>query len=199
MKTVQEEASDRFVVKKSEFIGIIVPVTSMQEATDRVALTWQQYDGARHIAWAAKVDNRVRMHDDGEPSGTAGMPILNVLQHQDIDQVLLMVIRYFGGIKLGAGGLTRAYSHAAALAVQKATYSHYEASCVCRIHTDYAREATVRHIVQLHQGTIGDTDYGTEWHAEVTVLEQAFEALTEQLTNACQGQIRIERHEAVHT
>lgn len=191
MKTVLEEASDSFVIKKSEFIGIIVPIQSMEEATTRIAATWKLYESARHIAWAAKVDNRVRMQDDGEPSGTAGMPILNVLQHQDIDQVLLMVIRYFGGIKLGAGGLTRAYSHAASLAVQKATYSHYEPTCLCRIQTSYAREATVRHVVQHFQGTIGKTDYAADWTVEVTVLESDFEAFSEQLTNVCQGQIQI--------
>lgn len=191
MKTVAQEVSERFTIKKSEFIGIIVPITSMLEATDRVAATWAQYDGARHIAWAAKVTNRVRMSDDGEPSGTAGMPILNVLQHQDIDQVLLMVVRYYGGIKLGAGGLTRAYSHAASLVVQAATYIPFVAKIDCRISVDYAKEAQVRHIIQQFEADIMETDYGAEWTVTVSLVDTFYSDFQEQLTNQCQGKVTI--------
>lgn len=192
MKTVAQEASDRFTIKKSEFIGIIVPVNSMSEATERVTATWAQFDGARHIAWAANVANRVRMSDDGEPSGTAGMPILNVLQHQAIDQVLLMVVRYYGGIKLGAGGLTRAYSQAASMAVQAATYIPYIATVMCRITTDYAKEAQVRHFAQQFDAALLDTSYGEAWTVTIEVLATHLEAFKVQLTNGLQGQLSFE-------
>lgn len=191
MKTVREEFTDNIIIKKSEFIGIIVPVQSMAEATDRVEAEWKRHQDARHIAWAVNVDNRVRMNDDGEPSGTAGMPILNVIQHQEIDQVLLMVIRYFGGIKLGAGGLTRAYSQAASLVVKQADYIEFVAKISLSISADYGRETDIRHLIQKLEGEILTTDYGLQWQANIELQEKHQKEFTNELTNLCLGKVAI--------
>lgn len=191
MKTVREAFTDSVIIKKSEFIGIIVPVQSMNEATDRVAAEWKRHQDARHIAWAANVDNRVRMSDDGEPSGTAGMPILNVIQHQDIDQVLIMVVRYFGGIKLGACGLTRAYSQAASLVVKQANYIEFVAKIEISIVADYGREADIRHLIQKLEGVVLASDYGLQWQASIEIEEKSQSEFINELTNLCQGKVEI--------
>lgn len=102
-------------LKKSEFIAYAYPVTSRGQAMFHVEQLREQYPDARHFCWAYIIgdpDNTTSagFDDDGEPSGTAGRPILNVLQHKSIGNVIVIVVRYFGGIKLGAGGLTRAYA-----------------------------------------------------------------------------------------
>lgn len=191
MKTVAGPASDRFTVRKSEFIGIIEPLESMADVESRVAAMRAEHPNARHVAWAARAGNRVRMSDDGEPSGTAGKPILNVLEHQGVGQVLLMVVRHFGGIKLGAGGLTRAYGQAASLAVQQASYIRHVVKLSVGVETGFEHESTVRHIVGQHDGTLADVAYGTRWSATLELLEEAWPACRQALVDGCQGRIEL--------
>ena len=122
---VSEPAHDAFVEKKSEFIGDAAHIDSLDEALAFVATIRDQHPKARHVAYAAVVggsDGRVseRMSDDGEPSGTAGKPILDVLRANDLTDCVVAVTRYFGGILLGSGGLIRAYSTGASIAVKAA-------------------------------------------------------------------------------
>ena len=105
-------------IKRSRFIGVAIRVSSSEDATEALAALKKEFPDATHHCWAYVLGNpasssHMRTDDDGEPSGTAGKPILNVLQHQDVGDILLVVVRYFGGTKLGAGGLVRAYSSTA--------------------------------------------------------------------------------------
>ena len=101
------------IIKKSRFIGYYYEVNSIDEVNDILNNLKKEHKKARHIPYAYKIDNLVKKSDDKEPGGTAGTPIYNVIEKKELNNCLIVVIRYFGGIKLGAGGLLRAYSSAA--------------------------------------------------------------------------------------
>ena len=131
LDSADRPAHDAFVEKKSEFIGDACHIDSLDDALAFVAMIREKHPKARHVAYAAVCggsDGRLaeRMSDDGEPSGTAGKPILDVLRANEMTDCVVAVTRYFGGILLGAGGLVRAYSAAAKLAVEKAGIAVYE-------------------------------------------------------------------------
>lgn len=118
-KTVEKEACDEFIEKKSKFIGYVKPVKTVQEATDFInSIKSKHWDATHNVsAFVLRENNIQRSSDDGEPSGTAGVPVLDVLLKEGLYDVCVVVTRYFGGILLGAGGLVRAYSHGSKLAV----------------------------------------------------------------------------------
>lgn len=155
------------LVKKSRFIGVAQKVTSREEALAVVSSLRARFPDARHYCWAYLIGDpsaaaSAAANDDGEPSGTAGKPILNVLQHKGIGDVMVVVVRYFGGIKLGAGGLVRAYSHTAELAMsglKTHTQVRHEQYRVC---LDFAHEQIFRHWLFEHQGELIDVDYGNQ-------------------------------------
>ncbi len=105
------------LIQKSRFLGCVEPVADRREAQARVAARWAEHPGASHVCWALLAGGQSAAVDDGEPGGTAGRPMLEVLRHQDLDGVLATVVRYYGGVKLGAGGLVRAYTDAVAQAL----------------------------------------------------------------------------------
>ncbi|MDY3947925.1 MAG: YigZ family protein [Bacilli bacterium] len=105
--------SVEIVVKKSRFIGLLYEVHSIDDVKDILEGLSKEHKKARHMPYAYKVSNTAKKSDDKEPSGTAGSPIYNILERKNMDNCLVVVIRYFGGIKLGAGGLIRAYGTAA--------------------------------------------------------------------------------------
>jgi uncharacterized YigZ family protein len=115
--TLDKVCKNTLEIKKSQFITWLIPLDDKQAVKESIQLAKQEYPDARHHCWAYIMGANpnsmtAAMSDDGEPSGTAGKPMLNVLQHKPVDNVLAIVIRYFGGVKLGAGGLVRAYSQA---------------------------------------------------------------------------------------
>lgn len=118
-KTVEKEACDEFIEKKSKFIGYVKPVKTVQEATDFInSIKSKHWDATHNVsAFVLRENNIQRSSDDGEPSGTAGVPVLDVLLKEGLYDVCVVVTRYFGGILLGAGGLVRAYTHGSKLAV----------------------------------------------------------------------------------
>ena len=111
MKTVIDNTNE-IIINKSRFICLMYNVSNVSEVSSKLEEAKNKYEGANHYCYAYIVGSTEKMSDDGEPSGTAGAPILNVLQKEGLQNVLCIVVRYFGGIKLGAGGLVRAYSKA---------------------------------------------------------------------------------------
>lgn len=151
-----------YEVKKSRFIARVGLARNREEAMAMLAQAKIDYPDARHHCWAYLLGNAhsAAMSDDGEPSGTAGKPILNVLQHKGVGDVMLVVTRYFGGIKLGAGGLVRAYS-AAAQQVMEALPTHSRVLTEQRrIRAGFATEQMVRHWLGLHEGEVNHAEYG---------------------------------------
>ncbi|PCJ37571.1 MAG: YigZ family protein [Moraxellaceae bacterium] len=146
-----------YEIKKSRFISRTGYITNKGDAKAFLAQAKKDYPDARHHCWAYQFGpphspHSAAMSDAGEPSGTAGKPILNVLQHKDIGDIMVVVIRYFGGIKLGAGGLVRAYSHAAQLAIENLTIENRTATTSIIIECDFSQEQTVRHWLNKSNG-----------------------------------------------
>ena len=142
-KTIKENVSAELVEKKSKFIANLFYIESREEAEDIIKMQKKKYYDARHNCYAFRVlgeDGIIeKSSDDGEPSGTAGAPMLNILSKMEITNVLVIVTRYFGGILLGTGGLVKAYSNSTKLALEKAEISMLEEGFVYKIEIKYSR------------------------------------------------------------
>lgn len=156
-----------YEIKKSEFLAFAYPIDSREQAMDHVAKLRARYPDARHHCFGYIIGDpnnttSAGFDDDGEPNGTAGRPILNVLQHKAIGDCIIVVVRYFGGIKLGAGGLTRAYGTAAQMAVDQMVLTTFIPKSVFVIATNFAHEAQVRYLIGAAAGEISAVDYAAD-------------------------------------
>ena len=150
-------------IRKSRFLALAIPVPDRDAAMAVLQSLRAQHPAATHVCWALLAGGQSGMSDDGEPSGTAGRPILEVLRHHDLDGVLAAVVRYYGGVKLGAGGLVRAYTDAIAAALKSAERVERIAYAELAVEVDYADEPRVRRwLEQAAQDgcTLADTAYG---------------------------------------
>ena len=120
MKTIAYPVQYEWTIKKSRFITNLYPVFSLEDVDNYIKQVKQKYDKATHHCLAYQIDELIKVSDDKEPSGTAGMPIYQVLKHHDLNYILCIVTRYFGGIKLGSGGLVRAYTKSVTEALKEA-------------------------------------------------------------------------------
>lgn len=175
-------------IKKSQFITWLLPLESKQQAKEYLQQARDEYPDARHHCWAYLMGDSpnsltAAMSDDGEPSGTAGKPMLNVLQHKPVNNVMVIVIRYFGGIKLGAGGLVRAYSQAVEQAYGKAELLPIVVKDKFKITLPFAEENWLRHTLTKFSGEINSTDYQQQVIAEVSLPQEHAQAFIEALSN----------------
>ena len=185
-QTLKRAVTTRLEIKKSEFIAYAYPVTSREQAMFHVEQLREQYPDARHFCWAYIIgdpDNTTSagFDDDGEPSGTAGRPILNVLQHKSIGNVIVIVVRYFGGIKLGAGGLTRAYAGSAQAAVDEMILNPYVPMTQIQILAEFATEAQCRYMIESLGGHIDDVAYSKQVTLTATLAKADVENLKARL------------------
>ena len=163
---------DEFTEKKSRFIGRIWPVESEEEALARFHQMEKEHAGAAHNCWAYIIKNGpTRFSDNGEPGGTAGLPMVQVLQKEQLYNVVCVVTRYFGGILLGAGGLVRAYTKAAKIAVNAAGKSLKRVWSVLYLPCPYTYYERVKLEVAAMGGLIRDTQFGAEVELEILVAE----------------------------
>ena len=188
-QTLKNPVTARLEIKKSEFIAYAYPVNSREQAMFHVEQLREKYPDARHWCWAYIIgdpDNTTSagFDDDGEPSGTAGRPILGVLQHKSIGNIIIIVVRYFGGIKLGAGGLTRAYAGSAQAAVDQMILQPFVPMMQVQILADFATEAQCRYVVESLEGTIEDVAYSKQVTLTVTIAEVDIETLKTELAMA---------------
>ena len=158
-----KEGTSEYIEKKSRFLGLIIPVTTEAEARAQLdAVKKREYD-ARHNCWAYILHTgQKRYSDDGEPQGTAGQPILNVLEREGVQDVLCVVTRYFGGILLGAGGLCRAYTKAAKDALDDAGLSELRPWSVLQLDCPYALFERVKLELEKRGGTVISSEYGAQ-------------------------------------
>ena len=180
-------AHDSFVEKKSEFIGDACHIASLDEALAFVEMIRGQHPKSRHVAYAAVcggADGRVseRMSDDGEPSGTAGKPILDVIRANDLTDVCVAVTRYFGGILLGSGGLIRAYSTGASSAVNAGTRAAIVACRRYAVRLDYPQLARFRQLLAAAGGTGEDETYTDRVTLVAVVPQDACEDFLRRVT-----------------
>lgn len=187
--TLSAPAHSELVIKKSRFIGCVQPVADRASAQAVVETLRQQHPGAAHVCWALLAGGQSAAVDDGEPSGTAGRPMLDVLRHQGLDSTLATVVRYFGGVKLGAGGLVRAYTDCVAQALLGAKKVPVQRLHTLRCQVPYALEGLVRREISTHPAAqLLDVEHGAALVALQWCLpEDAAAALQEHIHNACQG------------
>ena len=181
---------DEFYEKKSHFIGRVWPVETEEEALEKIQAMKKQHYDATHNCWAYIIkDGAVRFSDDGEPGGTAGMPMLQVLQREGLYNIVCVVTRYFGGILLGAGGLVRAYTKGAKIAVDAAGKSMKRVWTVVYLPCPYPFYERVKLLVAEFEGIIRQTDFGAEVELELLFPEANVQAFFEKLTDMSSGTI----------
>ena len=186
-------ASAEIEIKKSRFIGMLFTVGSRAEARLLLADQRARHPGACHVCWALICEGDSGLDDDGEPSGTAAKPMYNVLMHKDLMNVLAVVVRYWGGIKLGAGGLSRAYGQAISEAVKTAVLLPVEAQCELRYVLQFADESSLRRLCELHQVTVLDAAYAEAVTLQLRMKQQQADAFEEAARNLLRGALRISR------
>ncbi|MCQ2468979.1 MAG: YigZ family protein [Ruminococcus sp.] len=191
--TISEKAEDSFIEKKSEFIGYIAPVSTNDEAVEFVNSVKARHRKAKHnvYAYILRQDNISRYSDDGEPQGTAGVPVLDVLQKRGLTDVCVVVTRYFGGILLGGGGLVRAYSHAASLACDAA---HIMNMCLChrlKIVSDYGMYGKISYILPNFETITVSSDFSDDVTLEILVLSEKLDALKNELIEITNASVEI--------
>lgn len=151
MYTIKENIENTIIINKSKFITYIIKINNEEEALNNLKILKEKYKDATHHCYSYITGNTKRFNDDGEPGGTAGMPILNVLENNDLTNILCVVIRYFGGIKLGAGGLVRAYTKSVTEALLNTEIIKIKKGYKITIEFDYEQ---VKHIDNLLKNNI---------------------------------------------
>jgi len=181
---------DEFIEKKSRFIGRIWPVETEEAALEKIQEMKKRHYDATHNCWAYIIrDGAVRFSDDGEPGGTAGMPMLQVLQREGLYNVVCVVTRYFGGILLGAGGLVRAYARGAKIAVDAAGKSMKRVWTVLYLPCPYPFYERVKLEISAFGGILRSTDFGAEVEMEVLFPEAQAAPFIEKLTDMTAGTV----------
>ena len=185
--TLAAPVHSELVIKKSRFLGCVEPVAGRDEAVARVEQLRAAHPDARHVCWALMAGGHSAANDDGEPSGTAGRPMLEVLRHQELEGVLATVVRYFGGVKLGAGGLVRAYTDAVAQALLGAERVPLIRMRVLQVTVPYAFEGAVRRELDAHRAVLEQVRHGADVELTLDVPEDRGESLRRQVDEVCQG------------
>ena len=181
---------DEFIEKKSRFIGRLWPVETEEAALEKIQEMKKQHYDATHNCWAYIIHGgAVRFSDDGEPGGTAGMPMLQVLQREGLHNCVCVVTRYFGGVLLGAGGLVRAYTKGAKIAVDAAGKSMKRVWSVLYVPCPYTYYERVKLLVAECEGIIRTTDFGAEVELELLFAENVAETFLEKLTDMTAGTV----------
>ena len=182
-KTIKENVVGEITEKKSKFIANIFYVESIEEAEEIIKQTKKKYYDARHNCFAYKInkDNISRFSDDGEPSGTAGAPILNILNGRELDNILVIVTRYFGGILLGTGGLVRAYSDATIDALEKAILVSKVYGNICTLEMDYPEFENVKYYLKNENIDIKKSEYAEKIKVTVELTDEEVERIKEKI------------------
>ena len=179
-----------FIEKKSRFIGHVWCVESEEEALSKIQEMKKQHYDASHNCWAYVIrDGAMRFSDDGEPGGTAGNPMMQVLQREQLYNVVCVVTRYFGGILLGAGGLVRAYTKGAKIAIDAAGKSMKRVWTVLYVPCPYTYYERMKLEVEAFGGVIRKTDFGSEVELEILVAAPKTQAFLEKLTDMTAGTV----------
>ena len=190
-RTVSGMASDEFTEKKSRFIGQIAPVTTEEEALAFLSEVKSRYRDASHHVFAYILrENQIRRaSDDGEPQGTGGVPVLNVLDGNGLSDVCCVVTRYFGGTLLGVGGLARAYTESARLAVSAAEIKVMAESVDLSLHTDYSFYGKLEYYFAEHGIFVLSTAFGADVSVTVRLRKEDVPAFEHDLTELSGGTV----------
>ena len=193
-RTIAQAAQDEFVEKRSRFIGYARPVQTEEEAQAFIAEMKSRHWDATHnvYAYILREGNIQRYSDDGEPQGTAGIPTLDVLQKSHVTDVAVVVTRYFGGILLGGGGLVRAYSHGASIALKAAGIITMQECPLLMLSCDYSRYGRVSSLIPECGGIIDDTDFAGDVTLSFHMAPELMGSFARKLADATNGQVTFE-------
>ncbi len=197
-KTTAENGTASYEIQKSRFIAYTSHVETEAEARDFVTAIKKKHFDARHncSAWVLGADSsQQKSNDDGEPGGTAGNPILEAIKQHGLTNVVVVVTRYFGGIKLGAGGLIRAYSHTASLGLEATPCLEVKPFCLMEAEMDYSLLGTVENWIRNEELRTGETAYLDKVTVRLLVEPADCEAISTELTNLTAAQCKITIHE----
>jgi uncharacterized YigZ family protein len=188
--TLRQPVHSDLVIRKSRFLGSVRPVADRAAALAVVEQLRHEHPGAAHVCWALLAGGQSAANDDGEPGGTAGRPMLEVLRHQDLEGVLATVVRYFGGVKLGAGGLVRAYTDAVAQALLTAEKLPLQKRMQLACEVPYALEGLLRRELQLAAAELLGVAHDDAVVLRFALPERDAPALVARLNEAGQGALR---------
>jgi len=199
---IKKDGNSEIVVTKSKFIGFLAAASTASEAEEIVTRIRKKYNDARHNCYAYIImdgDNIIKKaSDDGEPSGTAGRPMLAVMEGAELVNAVCVVTRYFGGVLLGTGGLVRAYTDAAAKALEDADVSPIRRGRYVRITLDYPDESTLRRYLENEGFDITDSSYSEKVSLTVLGPEEKAEPLSNRAVDMTGGKASCEMLETVY-
>ncbi len=192
-KTVEKYGESEFIEKKSRFLSFVHPVDTEEDALAIIEKARKKYYDSTHVVFAYKIkeNNICRFSDDGEPQGTAGIPVLDVITKNELENILIIVVRYFGGTLLGAGGLVRAYSKSAVMGVEEAGISIMTPCCVFEIVCPYNLLSTVQFILDSFDCVKMDITYGENICLKYYIDETKFDELNGKITDKTNGQLTL--------
>ena len=196
IRTVIKRSEYEKIIEKSKFITYLSHVENEEEARAFLAEIRANHSMATHVCYAFvadKLGNLQRFSDDGEPQGTAGVPMLEVLKNRKLYETAVAVVRYFGGIKLGAGGLVRAYSSSVAEALDRAEICSLQICVEYRIETEYTGVDSINKYFNAHACNVLSTDYGEKVTFTVAVKKAEEQAFIDGLIDYMQGRIKTEK------
>ena len=194
-KTVMRDGEDEIVEKKSRFIAHVKPVTTEEEALQFIEELKKKYWDARHNCYAFIIGKNaqvVRFSDDGEPSGTAGKPILEVLQNQELRDVVVVVTRYFGGVLLGTGGLVRAYTQSTQVGLNAAQICTMTPMVIITTVIDYTLIGKIKYVLAQNDALVQDEKYGADVTITFGIPSDKKTRLIKELIETTNGKIEYE-------
>ncbi len=193
--TVEHRYDEEYIINKSRFIGYAAPVTTQEEAVEFINEIRKRHSDATHNVYAYQIRSPEysRYSDDGEPQGTAGVPVLDVIKKNGLTDVCVVVTRYFGGILLGAGGLVRAYSHSAKIAVEGAKIIKMSPCSVLKVQCDYGFYGKLSTLVSEFGGIIENTDFSDIVTLTFRLKSKDEEAFRAELTEQSLGKVFAEK------
>lgn len=183
MKSIKEITEHTLIIKKSEFICTLIPLNDENKINETIDFYKEKYKDATHNCVAYLVGTKERANDDGEPSGTAGLPMLNVLKKQELSNIIAIVTRYFGGIKLGAGGLTRAYSQVVAEALKEANIVEKNLIDVYDVSLDYSFTKKFEHLLKVNAIDCINKEYSDQVTYRLYIDDLSFFDTIQELTS----------------
>ena len=193
--TVYAKTEASFTERKSEFIGYIAPVKTPDEAVSFISEVREKHRKATHnvYAYILRDNNISRYSDDGEPQGTAGVPVLDVLQKEGLTDVCCVVTRYFGGLLLGGGGLVRAYSHSAKIAVDAARKMIMCSCYKVDFSVDYNLYGKITYILPEFEVKILDTVFESDVRISLLIKSEKYEGFEKKLIDLCSGNVNLSK------
>lgn len=193
-RTTFSLGEDEVIINKSRFIGYSMPIDSEEEALDFIETIQQKHKDATHNVYAYVVgenSNIQRFNDDGEPSGTAGIPVLEVIKKEDLRNLVVVVTRYFGGTKLGGGGLIRAYTKSAKIGIDAGKVIDMTPHTKLGLTMDYTLYGKIENYLMTNEYIVDDSDFQVDVSIEISVETSNLDEFKSTITNLTNGDIVI--------